>query len=352
MRNTVLLKILLMPFSAATLFLSAFLGGNALYLFACQTLFYLRTGSWPEVLASSLFEQSLGDLNAVAFSKSVVAPIWLPDLLGSFSNTGVAAWLNAPSSWLGLHTLATLTTEMHLASALLICASVFLLPFFLIERATPPLANLFVDSLPAFGLSLALIALAAILLQHLERSVAISRSRDASDLERTAAMTEAEVPVREFEELPPLQSHALNTSQEEAVLAFLDAEAEGAFAVLHDQSTRVNLADIDEDHIDDILVEYTLEAKDGNGYWFFLAVLSGATLQPIDHIRVGGKLSRHTKLVAVNDGVIVVRTLDLAEGDPWCCPTLPGEVRYALEAGTLREIAVGAGSNTDQHVGR
>lgn len=100
-------------------------------------------------------------------------------------------------------------------------------------------------------------------------------------------------------------------------------------------------SDLNHDGIPDTAVLYTLEGAHGsNNYTQYLAVFLrvNGRLIPVANQPVGGKLYREIEIKAIKDNVILCDTMDYAENDATCCPTIKGKARYVLEGKKLKEL--------------
>jgi hypothetical protein len=98
--------------------------------------------------------------------------------------------------------------------------------------------------------------------------------------------------------------------------------------------------DLNHDGTDDTAVLYTIEGQGGsNNYIQYLAVFLATKkgLVHAAHREVGGKNYRGVELVSIDNGFIILDTVDYGPKDPSCCPTIKGTTRYLLEAGKLKE---------------
>jgi hypothetical protein len=99
--------------------------------------------------------------------------------------------------------------------------------------------------------------------------------------------------------------------------------------------------DLNHDGVPDAAVLYTLEgAGGGNNYTQYLAVFLrvDGRLVPVANKAVGGKLYRAIEIKAIKDNVILCDTIDYAENDASCCPTIKGTTRYVLDGKKLKEL--------------
>ena len=98
--------------------------------------------------------------------------------------------------------------------------------------------------------------------------------------------------------------------------------------------------DLNHDGIPDIAVLYTLEGQfKTNNYVQYLVVFVHVKgrLVHAAHTPVGGKYSRSIELTEITDNVMFFKTLDYAESDPRCCPSIEGTTKYVLRGGALQE---------------
>jgi hypothetical protein len=99
--------------------------------------------------------------------------------------------------------------------------------------------------------------------------------------------------------------------------------------------------DLNHDGVPDTAVLYTLEGAHGsNNYTQYLAVFLrvDGRLVPVANKAVGGKLYRAIEIKAIKDNVIFCDTIDYAENDASCCPTIKGTTRYVLDGKKLKEL--------------
>jgi hypothetical protein len=99
--------------------------------------------------------------------------------------------------------------------------------------------------------------------------------------------------------------------------------------------------DLNHDGVPDTAVLYTLEGAHGsNNYTQYLAVFLrvNGRLVPVANAPVGGMRYRAIEIKAIKDNVILCDTLDYAENDASCCPTIKGKTSYVLDGKKLKEL--------------
>lgn len=93
--------------------------------------------------------------------------------------------------------------------------------------------------------------------------------------------------------------------------------------------------DIDGDDKDDFILVFTIEAG-GNNSTQHLAVFPSSANWKAVVLKVGQGGERFIDDVDVDDdGIIVLTTAEYQEGDPACCPSDEGELRYKFLDGRL-----------------
>jgi hypothetical protein len=88
------------------------------------------------------------------------------------------------------------------------------------------------------------------------------------------------------------------------------------------------------------VVLYTIESQRGsNRHVQFLAVFTqrAGGLVPLARVAVGAKSAREVELATISGAAIVLTTVEHADNDPSCCPSLKGSTRYVLADGALSE---------------
>ena len=98
--------------------------------------------------------------------------------------------------------------------------------------------------------------------------------------------------------------------------------------------------DLTNDGVPDTVVLYTIEGQQGtNNYLQYLAVFArvNGRLQLRAHTSVGGIRWRSIELKSVAQNSIKLNTLDYAENDGVCCPSIKGRTSYVLTGRKLRE---------------
>jgi hypothetical protein len=89
--------------------------------------------------------------------------------------------------------------------------------------------------------------------------------------------------------------------------------------------------DLDGDGRDDFIVVFAVEAVMGNNSMQYLAILPSRTNWRPTVLKVGERGQRFIDGVDVEDGhTIVLTTSEYQKGDPMCCPSLDGELRFGL----------------------
>jgi len=95
--------------------------------------------------------------------------------------------------------------------------------------------------------------------------------------------------------------------------------------------------DLDGDGRDDFVLVFDVEAPaGGNDSVQYLAVFPSSTRWRPSVVEVGERGERFVDEIEVEDGrTIVLLTSEYAAGDPMCCPSGDGELRYRLEHGRV-----------------
>jgi hypothetical protein len=119
-----------------------------------------------------------------------------------------------------------------------------------------------------------------------------------------------------------------------------DGRLEGYFTASGSSRSSVVLVepaafwDLDGDGLDDAAV-LLKENTGGSGVFVYLAAVLNQNGRPVNvaTVRVGDPT--HIEEMAIKGGMISVRMLDYARGDPMCCPSLEYRETYVLEGGEL-----------------
>ena len=97
--------------------------------------------------------------------------------------------------------------------------------------------------------------------------------------------------------------------------------------------------DLDGDGKDDFVLVFTLELKAGNYSAQYMAVFPSSTQWKPIVLKVGERGERYVDQIDVEEGrTLVLTTEEYEDGDPACCPSGDGEVRYRLEGGQLKPV--------------
>jgi hypothetical protein len=99
------------------------------------------------------------------------------------------------------------------------------------------------------------------------------------------------------------------------------------------------LNDFDGDGVDDFVLVFSLEVKGGNNSKQYLAVFpSSKQWKPIV-LEVGERGERFIDDISYEEGpTIVLSTEEYEDGDPMCCPSGEGELRYKIDKGHLKLV--------------
>ncbi len=103
----------------------------------------------------------------------------------------------------------------------------------------------------------------------------------------------------------------------------------------------VRTGDLNHDDVPDQVVLYTLEGQNGtNNYVQHLAVFvrTNGRLVPVTDEVVGGKYYRSADLKSIKDNQILFDTLDYADSDARCCPSIKGSTKYVLRGHKIKEL--------------
>jgi hypothetical protein len=97
--------------------------------------------------------------------------------------------------------------------------------------------------------------------------------------------------------------------------------------------------DLDGDGRDDFVLVFSLELKAGNYTAQYMAVFpSSKQWKPIV-LKVGERGERYVDQIDVEEGrTLVLTTEEYEDGDPMCCPSGDGELRYRIENGQLKLV--------------
>jgi hypothetical protein len=94
--------------------------------------------------------------------------------------------------------------------------------------------------------------------------------------------------------------------------------------------------DIDGDDKDDFILVFAIEAADGDDSTQYLAVFASRRNWKPVLLKVGRSGERLVDAVDVEEGrIIVLMTSEYEEGDPICCPSGEGELRYRFVQGRI-----------------
>ncbi|HZI62507.1 MAG TPA: hypothetical protein VFD62_17465 [Pyrinomonadaceae bacterium] len=100
------------------------------------------------------------------------------------------------------------------------------------------------------------------------------------------------------------------------------------------------IGDLNHDGLSDAVVLYMLEGQNGtNNYVQHLAVFvrRRGVLVPLTDAVVGGKYYRTAELKGIKNKQILFETLDYADNDARCCPSIKGKTAYVLKGAQLKE---------------
>jgi hypothetical protein len=97
--------------------------------------------------------------------------------------------------------------------------------------------------------------------------------------------------------------------------------------------------DLDGDGRDDFVLVFSLELKAGNYTAQYMAVFPSSTQWKPIVIKVGERGERYVDQIDVEEGrTLVLTTEEYEDGDPACCPSGDGELRYRIENGQLKLV--------------
>jgi hypothetical protein len=101
------------------------------------------------------------------------------------------------------------------------------------------------------------------------------------------------------------------------------------------------ISDIDGDGQDDFLVVFSVEGVGGGGNHTiqFLAAFTSANEWAPTLVRVGARGERLVDAIDVDQGVIILRTLEYLKKDARCCPSGRGALRYRFQKGQLALVS-------------
>ncbi len=98
--------------------------------------------------------------------------------------------------------------------------------------------------------------------------------------------------------------------------------------------------DLDGDGRDDFVLVFELENKDGgnNSVQYLAVFLSSRAWKPLV-LKVGERGERFIDQVDVEDDrTLVLSTSEYEPGDPMCCPSGDGELRFRIDHGRLKPV--------------
>jgi len=97
-------------------------------------------------------------------------------------------------------------------------------------------------------------------------------------------------------------------------------------------------ADVDGDHVDDLVMLFGVEPHGGNNSLHYLAVFPSRDHWRVQIRKVGQRGERLPQDVDVADGIIKVTALEYAATDAMCCPSVAKELRFQMKQGRLKEL--------------
>ena len=139
----------------------------------------------------------------------------------------------------------------------------------------------------------------------------------------------------------PLPVCAQTNPDTSVVNKYISTQAAREHGEEYPEARKILDGDLNNDGTAELVVLYTIEAQNGgNGYVQYLAVFlrQNGKLTPAARAIVGGKYNRAVELESVENGKILLSTLNYTRKDPACCPSRKGSARYILKAGKLRQF--------------
>jgi hypothetical protein len=126
-----------------------------------------------------------------------------------------------------------------------------------------------------------------------------------------------------------------------AVNLFIREQAKKLRGSEYLEARKIVRGDLDGNGSQDLAVQYTIEGMKGsNNYTFFLAVFLNQngryTYQT--HREIGGKNNRDVTLKSIENGKILLDTMEYLPSDPSCCPSKKATAQFVLADGKLKEI--------------
>lgn len=108
---------------------------------------------------------------------------------------------------------------------------------------------------------------------------------------------------------------------------------------------RTHFLDFDGDGKKDIIASFTTvsASRRNSNYSIYISALRGqdGSFVEVGTLKVGGKGERNLNFDSVEfeKGAVVVKTAEYAAGDPMCCPSREGRVRFLVNTSGIRELA-------------
>jgi hypothetical protein len=118
----------------------------------------------------------------------------------------------------------------------------------------------------------------------------------------------------------------------------VEAKARELNGVEYCEFRRYARADVDGDHVDDLVMLFGVEPRDGNNSFHYLAVFPSRDHWRVQIRKVGQRGERLPQDVGVADGIIKVTALEYAATDAMCCPSVTKELRFQMKQGRLKDF--------------
>ena len=121
---------------------------------------------------------------------------------------------------------------------------------------------------------------------------------------------------------------------------FIAEWAKEANGHTYKKATKIIGGDLDNDGVPDVAAVYTIEDIGGGNVFvqnLSVFIRSGGGLTPTDTITVGG-VGFQVDGGSIQSNAISFSTLQSGPDDPLCCPSVKGQVKYAISNGKIKLI--------------
>jgi hypothetical protein len=119
----------------------------------------------------------------------------------------------------------------------------------------------------------------------------------------------------------------------------VEAKARELNGVEYCEFRRYAKADIDGDHVDDLVMLFGIELRgSANNSFHYLAVFPSRDHWRVQIVKVGQRGQRLPQDVGVANGIIKVTALEYAATDAMCCPSVTKELRFQMKHGRLKDF--------------